>query len=177
MSNYLRLLTAVASAFLIITFSGCATVVPGKFTAGGTLPNPGSDNGKATFTGHADSCNSPASPIKLSVNYDGHDGVTLMSTSVIDAGKCAAAGVGAPSTACADCASLGLAGAGTLYGADFTYESKSPDVPGMGTAFICVVDHEPSPPDFGLIDVLTGPFAGYIKSGPLSGNVESHPCS
>ncbi len=90
MSNHLRLLTAVTSAFLIITFSGCtATWVPGKFTAGGTLPNPGADNDKATFTAHADSCDTPPTPPKLDVNYDGHDGVTLMSTSVMDAGKCA----------------------------------------------------------------------------------------
>ena len=173
MSNHLRLLTGVASALLMITVAGCATVIPGKFTAGGTVPNPASDNGKATFTGHADSCNAP--PTKLDVNYDGHDGVTLMSTSVIDAGQCAGAGVGAPSAACTFCA--GLAGAGTLYGADFTYESKNPDVPGMGTALICVVDHEPNKPDFGLIAVVTGPFAPYLVDGPLSGNVESHPCS
>jgi len=100
-----------------------------------------------------------------------------MSTSVTDAGQCAGAGVGAPSTACEDCASLGGVGAGALYGADFMYVSKNPDVPGTGTALICAVDHEPSPPDFGVIKVLTGPFAGYLVGGALSGNVESHPCS
>ena len=177
MSNYLRLLTTVNLAFLMITVAGCATVIPGKFTAGGTLPNILSDNGKATFTGHADSCDSPPNPIKLEVNYDGHDGVTLKSASVTDAGQCAGAFVGAPSTACADCASLELGGAGTLYGADFVYKSKNPNVPGTGTALICVVDTEPSKPDFGLIFVVSGPFAGYMVDGPLSGNVESHPCS
>ncbi len=50
MSNHLRLLAAVLSAFLLAIVSGCIT--PGKFNAGGTIPNPGSLHpGKATFTG------------------------------------------------------------------------------------------------------------------------------
>jgi hypothetical protein len=188
MSNYLRRLTAVTSAFLIITVAGCATVIPGKFTAGGTVPNPASDNGKATFTGHADSCNAP--PTKLDVNYDGHDGVTLKSTDVAAAGQCVES-TGPNSAACGDCQAAPTVGkfaggTGPLYAADFTYESKNPDMPGTGHAVICVQDNgngsNASTPDEGAIIVFTGPFAPnpttpYFVGGPLSGNVTAHPCS
>lgn len=180
MSNQLKVLTSAFGILMLVTLSGC--IVPGTFSGGGTIPNPAAKaTGKATFTFSGDSC---SGAITGNVNYNGHeaDAVMLDSTQLIEVGQCLE-NEGSPSVVCGYCSGLNVLvpGDGPVYAALFQYRSKSKSSRGLtGTAFICVQDNgkgskAPSP-DLALINVLSGPFAGYLKGGPVKGNVQAGTC-
>ena len=53
------------------------------------------------------------------------------------------------------------------------YESQNPNVPGRGTLLltICDMGRGPSAGDFVLLQVQTGPYAGYSNGGFAQGNL------
>lgn len=174
---------AVAVAVLVTVYA--CKLVPGIFSGGGTIPNTSSQNGKSTFGFTVDTCNDTTP--NLSVNYVGHDGTSLISTGdVFTAGQCVN-GFNSAGALCLACNALipddpGSNPTGPTYAAGFEYVSRSAGSMGQtGTAVACFQDNgqgaNAPAPDFAGIVVTSGPFTGYAKSGPVSGNVQSQPCS
>jgi hypothetical protein len=69
-----------------------------------------------------------------------------------------------------------------LVQATVEYRSTNPKMKGEGTAFACVVDrgegsNEEDPGDEGIIEVMDGPFGGYMKMGEVQGNIQAHTCT
>jgi hypothetical protein len=178
----MKLLRLCASAVLALALVGCAE--PGFFSVGGWIP--GAEGGKANFGGYVDACNL-SDPIG---HFTYHDkGIPLrLEGHVTDGAKCDVFQEGPISEECARCqitAAIILQDPGAALGddlgyAEITYRSLDKrNNPGVGTAFMCIADYGEganASADFLYIEVMDGPYDGYVNSGEVQGNVHEEDC-
>lgn len=67
------------------------------------------------------------------------------------------------------------------FEAEIEYRSTNPKNKGEGVFFACVVDNgegaNAPDDDMGIIDVMSGPYAGYFNEGAVQGNIQFHTCT
>jgi hypothetical protein len=142
----------------------CACDFPGRATGGGTIPSVSGMSGqKANFGFTAQWCDGT---YKGQFNFHDKDafgfqpGGVKMSGEVTQAGK-EAGGTGG-------------------YGISVSYTSRNPFFPGTGIAYIYVVDNgqgaKATSADSVQLYVDSGPFAGYLNTGSVQGNIRLHDC-
>jgi hypothetical protein len=98
-----------------------------------------------------------------------------------DEGDCKGTGTGL----CAACKVVALflgwdQTEGYITAIDAHYWSTNPKIEGEGDLIACVVDNgeggKAEEDDQIAVKVLSGPYAGYINGGSVSGNVQAYPC-
>ncbi len=177
-TSHFLLAKAMFALVAVIGVSGCAG--PGKVTGGGWIPSTSGDPGdKANFGFNAAQCDVGT----IRGRFDYHDqnaagfaaaGGVKMNGPVTETGLCGVA----PFTGGGPCGFLFCPDGS--YVITVEYSSTNPNLPGDGTAFACVTDNgegiNATSADMGLVVVPTGPYAGYVNSGLVQGNIRAHDC-
>ena len=144
-----------------------------RVTAGGRLDGA---NGRAAVSVIGDGCNPPN--FEGRAQYKDFDGGQKFNGEVVFARQCLIGGD------CPVCDPLRINLGFPLTLADYEvrvdYKSTNPAFPGEGTATLCFTDADaPSGsggPDTAIIQVQSGPYAGYLNHGPIRGNVQQLKC-
>ncbi|TKB47837.1 hypothetical protein [Thalassotalea mangrovi] len=172
-------LKLVALAVLMGTVStGCSLVGEHKMTGGGTIDSAGGDK-KAVFTFNAERCdgeNAKGNVIyrdESAIDFEDMGGVALKAK-LDDFGYCTIPGL-------EEQAENGIAcHCEDQYEAQFTYTSNNPEAPGEGVGFACFFDTGEGNGRFNgvvtAMNLVDGPYAGYINHGTMNGNIQSHSC-
>lgn len=165
--------------------TGCG--VPGKVTGGGWIPSSGDDSKKANFGFNGNSCDGLANGhFNFHDKYaDGFKGGVKMNGEVMEAYECVGdilidnpgCYVGTfPDALDFTCYALGF----PYYEIRVEYRSTNPRHRGEGMAIACIRDNgegaNATSSDEAYISVLSGPYVDYKNSGPVQGNIQSHPC-
>jgi len=171
MKRRIPLLAAVLGSALLV---GCG--VPGKFTGGGAMHSAGGAD-KAVFTFNADSCD--ADKVTGNVNY--HDKSAIDFTAVngvkfrgtVESTYFCSNLVSDVSRANPTCACEP-----GYQEVNFSYNSTNPSADGSGQGIACLADFGENVPVKGMavIQVNSGPYAGYTNVGTVEGNAQRHAC-
>ena len=145
-----------------------------RATGGGRLDGV---NGRASFGFNGDGCDT--TNFKGQVQYQDHDGGQKLHGDVTFARQCL---VGGDCPVC-DPLRISLGFPLTLgdYEVTIDYKSTNPAFPGSGTATVCFTDNgegvNSTGSDTAIIQVHSGPYAGYLNYGSIRGNVQQHKCN
>jgi hypothetical protein len=194
----LKAATGFILSVLMALFGGCALQV--RATGGGQMPSADGVTGdNAVFTVSGNNCGTTPNedgyefPSTGNVNYQDltdltYPGLRFHGTvSQID--QCLFSTLensGTPPDACAACSPDYLPGAKLLggYGAEVSYTSTNPSLPGSGTAWVCLIAPGQGPnnaiaDDWVVVEMVgdNGPYADYVNVGPLlHGNINAINC-
>jgi len=159
---------------LLALLSLGASQCPTRVTGGGTL------NGDATIAFTANSCSDPA---KGEFEYVSRTTPVKFHGDVDQVNQCAVLvddSTGEIVSTCARCEALRtlVDPSGPVFGTgtndseiDISYRSSA----GNGQAIACVSNNGHGA-DSASIQALTGPYAGYVNSGAVQGNIQQHDC-
>ena len=145
-----------------------------RATGGGKLDGV---NGRASFGFNGDGCDT--TNFKGQVQYNDQDGGQKLHGDVVYARQCL---VGGDCPVC-DPLRITLGFPLTLGDYEITvdYRSTNPAISGGGTATVCLTDNgegaKAVDSDSAIIQVQSGPYAGYLNYGSISGNVQQHKCN
>ena len=145
-----------------------------RATGGGRLEGV---NGRASFGFNGDGCG--GTDFKGQLQYQDHDGGQKLNGDVTFARQCL---VGGDCPVC-DPLRIQLGFPLTLgdYEVTVAYDSTNPAFPGGGTGTFCVTDNGEGAnavdSDSAIIQLNSGPYAGYLNFGSIRGNVQQHKCN
>jgi hypothetical protein len=147
----------------------------GKTTGGGTIPSASGNEGEiANFGFNAALCDL-ANPVEGKFNY--HDKYAAYPGGVKFNGDIVGFVICDDDPLTNDCHVCPE----DSVEAEIAYRSTNPKNKGEGTAFACVVDNgegvNEDPEDMGEVEVIDGPYAGYLNGGPVQGNIQAHICT
>ena len=156
--------------FAALLASGCD-----RATGGGRLEGA---NGRASFGFNGDGCDFPTS-FKGELQYQDHNGGQKLHGEVTFARQCLVEGD------CPVCDPLRIQLGFPLtlgdYEVSIDYDSTNPASPGSGTGTFCVTDNgegaKAVDSDSAIIQLHSGPYAGYLNFGSIRGNVQQHKCN
>jgi hypothetical protein len=161
---------------LVLT-AGCTNI---KVNGGGTMASTSGVHGdKAVITFHAEKCTADEA-VSGRINY--HDmytpgwanGGVKFTGSVVAAAQC-----GQPGSELICTAIYGYPRV-PFYFAEIGYKSTNPKYPGSGIAVVIVADNgqgvQAISSDIAVVQVTTGPYAGYMNTNTIQGNMNSKSC-
>src|SRR5215813_1185887 len=145
-----------------------------RATGGGKLNGV---NGRASFGFNGDGCDT--ANFKGQVQYNDQDGGQKLHGDVVYARQCLVDGD------CPVCDPLRIQLGFPLTLGDYEitvdYRSTNPALDGSGTATVCLTDNGEGAnavdSDSAIIQVQSGPYAGYLNYGSIRGNVQQHKCN
>jgi hypothetical protein len=161
---------------LVGLMSGCAQL--GKVTGGGWMES-ASGSGKANFGFNANSCDAYELEdewvdVRGRFNYHDKNADIKMNGKVVSVMECLAPAENLLDAPLCDVFCIGG------YVVEVDYRSTLTTNKGSGSARVCVWDNgegaNATASDFAKFEALTGPFAGYMNSGPVQGNIKAHEC-
>ena len=164
----------ISRILFIVALAALLSTACDRATGGGKLNGA---NGRASFGFTGDGCDT--TNFKGQLQYQDQDGGQKLHGDVVFARQCL---VGGDCPVC-DPLRIQLGFPLTLgdYEVTVDYRSTNPAIPGNGTATVCFTDNgegaKAVDSDSAIIQVQSGPYAGYLNYGSIQGNVQQHKCN